>query len=182
MPTKRNIDSLAVGFGITSVVLTITFLLASGFEVELTPAEGRFNSLLLIGTLSLSTAVFEELIFRYWLTSYLMKRLKGVVLTILISSAVFALLHMGNNHITFFAICSHLLGGIVYATAFVLSKSIWLPIGLHFGWNVTQYLFSLPMSGSLKEGLSGWGCPIIVYYMVARMESRQAGQVFYAEF
>lgn len=197
LPTKQHIYNLAAGFSMASAVLASAFLLASGFDVALNPSNGRAANMLLIGTLSLSTAIFEELVFRYWLTSYLIRKLNGVIVPILVSSAVFALLHLGNNHVTGFAIGSHFVGGVVYAAAFVLSRSIWLPIGLHFGWNLTQYLFSHPMSGSLKEGLfsvelpanslwyggaygieAGWTgvlCRIVVFLLCLAHVSRASG-------
>jgi membrane protease YdiL (CAAX protease family) len=36
----------------------------------------------------------------------------------------------------------------------MLTRNLWLPIGLHAAWNFTQgYLFGIPVSGVAEEGL-----------------------------
>jgi len=38
--------------------------------------------------------------------------------------------------------------GIVLAIAYLRTRALWLPLGLHFGWNATLgLLFGLPVSG-----------------------------------
>jgi len=37
---------------------------------------------------------------------------------------------------------------VIYGVAFWFTKSIWLPLGLHFGWNFVQgSIWGLPVSG-----------------------------------
>ena len=45
--------------------------------------------------------------------------------------------------------------GILFGFAFLRSRDVWLPIGLHFGWNFTLPLFGVNVSG-LKIGVTGY--------------------------
>ncbi|MFV0149408.1 CPBP family intramembrane metalloprotease [Empedobacter falsenii] len=98
-----------------------------------------------------SGAFFEEIIFTYTIFSFLKKYFK-LSSAILITSSIFALLHLGNSHSSYISTISHFFGSIVYIFAFILSKNIFTSIGLHFGWNYTQIFYSQPMSGTIKEG------------------------------
>lgn len=97
---------------------------------------------------SLATGFFEEFIFRWLLLTVLMKLLSNNLISILIGSCLFAIAHLGNSHVTEIALLSHLMGGLVYSYAFVKTKEIWLPFGLHFGWNYSQIVLGIPMSGT----------------------------------
>lgn len=97
---------------------------------------------------SLATGFLEEFLFRVLLLGFLLKQLKNHWVAILISSLIFSILHFGNSHITLLALISHFFGGLVYSYAYYKTRSIWLPFGLHFGWNYTQILLGIPMSGS----------------------------------
>lgn len=99
---------------------------------------------------TLSGAIFEEILFRMLLLNFLIKILKSNWAAIFIESLIFALLHAANPNVTDLALFSHFLGGLIYSYAYVKIKKIWLPIGLHFGWNYMQELLGVPMSGSLS--------------------------------
>lgn len=97
---------------------------------------------------SLATAFLEEFLLRVLLLTFLLRLLSNKWLSVLIGSLVFALLHAGNSHVTAVALISHFFGGLMYSYAYILTMRIWLPAGLHFGWNYTQILFGIPVSGS----------------------------------
>ena len=44
--------------------------------------------------------------------------------------------------------------GILFGYAYSRTRDLWLPIGLHFGWNLTLPLFGVNVSG-LKIGMTG---------------------------
>lgn len=152
MKNALRLIHFLLGASITLFCLSIVLLAVSDFNISVN-VDTTFLHILWILALTLSTAIFEELIFRLWMIKGLTKATKHVYLAVLISSVIFALLHLGNNNVNALAIFSHFIGGLVYAVCYLHSGSILLPIGVHFGWNFTQYLFGLPMSGSIKEGL-----------------------------
>lgn len=87
----------------------------------------------------------EELVSRGYIQQNLETRLK-IPLSILISSFMFALFHVpGILYNTLppvsalLMLVNLLLGGIMLGLAFAQTRNLWLPIGLHFGWNFMLY-------------------------------------------
>jgi hypothetical protein len=73
---------------------------------------------------------------------------------IVVLSALFGAVHLHNPHVSdsrpvqVFAFFNTLLIGIVLALAYLRTKALWLPWGLHLAWNATLGLvFGLPVSG-----------------------------------
>ena len=68
----------------------------------------------------------------------------GVVL----SSAVFGALHLGNPHATWVSAAGIFFAGLFLAYAYIRTKSLWLSMGLHLGWNFFEgVVFGFPVSG-----------------------------------
>lgn len=109
-----------------------------------------------ISALAKMAATFkEEFIMRGLLLSGLLLALGGRAwLAIGISALAFGLIHLSNPGATALSVLGNSLGGVVYGMAFVLARSLWLPIGLHFAWNFTQGpLLGFPVSGMDAGGL-----------------------------
>lgn len=65
-----------------------------------------------------------------------------------ISSIVFGLLHIGNPGSNWSAVAGITLAGWFFAFAYLRTKQLWLPIGLHLGWNFSEgVVFGFPVSG-----------------------------------
>ena len=79
----------------------------------------------------------------------------GSAVAIIASGALFGLLHLGNPGATIessLAIATE--AGVLLAAAYVLTRSLWLPIGLHFGWNFTEGgIFGAAVSGGTVKGV-----------------------------
>src|SRR5262249_25504557 len=96
----------------------------------------------------------EEILFRGYGFQMLL-RVWGPHTTVFTVGAVFAALHGGNPNSTWLAILNTAGFGILFGYAFLRSGDLWLPIGLHFGWNFTLPLFGVNVSG-LTMRLSGF--------------------------
>ena len=70
-------------------------------------------------------------------------------------AVVFAVMHTNNPAASPLGLINTAAFGAVFGYAFLRSRDLWLPIGLHFGWNVTLPLFGVNVSG-LKIGLTGY--------------------------
>jgi hypothetical protein len=91
-------------------------------------------------------AVGEEMLFRGYAFQVLVHAI-GPFATILPMGVVFGLAHSLNQNFTALALLNTILWGVVLGYAFIRSGDLWLPIGLHFGWNWTLPLFGANLSG-----------------------------------
>jgi len=67
---------------------------------------------------------------------------------VIISSAVFGLVHLGNPHATWISAAGIFFAGAYLAYAYIRTRQLWLPIGLHIGWNFFEgVVFGFPVSG-----------------------------------
>jgi membrane protease YdiL (CAAX protease family) len=92
-------------------------------------------------------AMFEEVLFRGYPFQTL---IQGVTLlpAALIMAALFTASHLGNPNISVIGFVNIAFAGIWLSVAYIKTRNLWLPFGLHFGWNFSQTtIYSLPTSG-----------------------------------
>lgn len=93
-------------------------------------------------------ALAEEAMFRgYALQTFSRARLAW--LGVLITSVPFAMVHLWNpNVVPVVTFANTALAGIWLAVAYLRTRSLWLPLGVHWAWNwALGWLFGLPISG-----------------------------------
>lgn len=91
----------------------------------------------------------EELLFRGYRLQNLSDGLKPVW-GVLLSSLWFGIVHLGNPNTDakLFVAVGLLLAGVFLAYGYLTTKQLWLPIGLHIGWNFFEGVgFGFPVSG-----------------------------------
>ncbi|MFN8463452.1 MAG: type II CAAX endopeptidase family protein, partial [Anaerolineales bacterium] len=67
---------------------------------------------------------------------------------VIISSTVFGFLHIFNPGSSWVAVLGITVAGFYFAFAYLRTKQLWLPIGLHIGWNFFEgVVFGFPVSG-----------------------------------
>ncbi len=150
--TRRAWQDFGVGTGIAA--LTQTALLALlALTGAATPhwvafqwgdvARGLAEALVLW----LLVAWSEELWMRgYWLQN--LAETAGLKWGVVISSVVFALFHLANPHVSVLAEVGLVAAGLFLAYGYVRSEALWLPLGLHFGWNLFEgTVYGFPVSG-----------------------------------
>ncbi len=93
-------------------------------------------------------AICEELIIRGGVYRIL-EDMFGSAAALIVSGALFGVMHLGNPHATAFsAVAIALEAGVLLAAAYAASRNLWLPIGLHIGWNFTEGgIFGAAVSG-----------------------------------
>ncbi|MEU5088462.1 CPBP family intramembrane glutamic endopeptidase [Streptomyces sp. NPDC021356] len=94
-------------------------------------------------------AITEELMFR-GLLFRLVERGLGTYLALTLSGVVFGASHLLNKDATLLgAVAIALEAGGTLAAAYAATRSLWLPIGLHFGWNFAESgIFGTEVSGN----------------------------------
>lgn len=92
-------------------------------------------------------AVNEEIIFRGYVFQLFAER-RSPYASVLVFSLIFALAHFANPNLSKLGFFNLFLAGVVFSLMYLRTKSLWLGIGFHTGWNFFQsILFGSPISG-----------------------------------
>ena len=158
VPSKKRAENLVFGIIASAVTCAIYYLalgyLAGGnWKIN---AGFSFQSFLTGSWWSLKSVLFEELIFRGALLYILIRRL-GLTAGCFISAVCFGIYHWFSYNVfgDIFQMVMILvitgIAGLMFAFSFGLTKSLYLPIGLHYGWNlISAMIFSNgPLGGQL---------------------------------
>jgi len=95
----------------------------------------------------LVAAVDEELIFRGYPFQRLMEAL-GPAAAVALFSGAFGLVHLRNPDHAWLSTLNTMLVGVPLAVAYLRTRALWLPVGIHLAWNYVQgYGLGLPVSG-----------------------------------
>lgn len=96
----------------------------------------------------------EELMFRGVLFRWL-EDFGGSWFALAVTSGLFGLAHIGNDNATWLSsLAIALEAGILLGGAYMVTRSLWFAIGIHFGWNVTQgFIWDVPVSGNQVDGM-----------------------------
>ncbi len=135
---------LLAGFLLFSAMTGIVALLG-GFEVLGLRGPGQIWSML---AMALVSGTFEEVVFRGVILRHL-ESLTGSWIALAITSALFGAAHLANPNASWFAALAIAVeAGILLGAAYLLTRRLWLAIGIHAAWNFTQgWVFSVPVSG-----------------------------------
>jgi membrane protease YdiL (CAAX protease family) len=142
---------LALGIGLFSSVMGVLWALGVYYPA----GRGTLSGLGAGAVLMLATGVFEETVVRGFLFR-LVQLIGGTWIAVLVSSALFGAAHASNPGATVTSsVAIALEAGVILAAAYVVTERLWLPIGLHAGWNFTEgSIFSMSVSGlSAPSGL-----------------------------
>ena len=111
------------------------------------------KSIFLSLILFIAVAFLEELFFRGYILGNLMLSMNRWI-ALLVSSLVFTVVHMPNAHFTPIGFVSIFLAGMLLGTPYIYTRSLWLPISLHFSWNFFQgTIFGFSVSGNKEYAL-----------------------------
>ena len=96
-----------------------------------------------------AAAVTEELLFRGILFRIVEER-TGTGIALVLTGVLFGLVHLFNADATLWgAIAIAIEAGGMLTAAYVATRKLWLPIGLHFGWNFAAAgIFGTVVSGN----------------------------------
>lgn len=142
---------IAAGAALFSAVVGIAAIL--GVYRITGPGSSSGFVLALIST-AILPGFMEELLFRGILFRWI-EELAGSWAALVITAALFGLAHIMNANATWFSSFAIAVeAGLLLGGAYMLTRSLWLPIGLHAAWNFTQgEIFGVPVSGGAVQGL-----------------------------
>lgn len=141
---KETGAGLLLGGAIFSIAVAVVALMG-GFEVLGVRGAGQIWTMLAVAIVS---SVTEETIFR----GVILRHCEAMIGTwgaLAFTSGFFGLAHILNPDATWFSSFAIAVeAGIMLGAAYLLTRRLWLAIGIHAGWNFAQgWLFSIPVSG-----------------------------------
>jgi len=154
---RPSMENLALGIlggaGAAALVLAPA-LVAGAARISGTPQDRpSFGVPVFVAAMLALGAMGEELMMRGYGFQILLKSC-GTWATVIPVGVVFAWLHTGNPNATWLGLANTAGFGVLFGYAFVRSRDLWLPAGLHFGWNITLPLFGVNVSG-LRMKMTG---------------------------
>jgi len=138
-----------------TVIFSIAVAIAGALGVYRIIGVGSLNGLLAALIVpTIGAAVTEELLFRGILFRWL-EQFGGSWVALLLTSAMFGAVHLQNpNASAIAAIGIAFEAGVMLGAAYMLTRSLWLPMGIHAAWNFTQgEIYDIPVSGTKVDGL-----------------------------
>ena len=164
---KRSIESLGLrldiqtlfdllaGVGITLLQIGLIYLLMSwigwidfkGFVWQFDPLDLVLKNTLLFFVIFIFVGWSEELLCRGYQLQTIASGL-NLFWGVLLSSAIFGVLHIFNPGANWASTLGIFVAGLFFAFAYVRTRQLWLPIGMHLGWNFFEgVVFGFPVSG-----------------------------------
>ena len=160
---RRSVDELALPpfpkeFGLGLILgaglfsITIGVLWGAGFY-HVTGTAGWFVLVESLGMAILS-GFLEELIARGIIFRIIEDSL-GTWIALALSALLFGSLHLGNPHATLTSAAAIALeAGLLLGACYIVTRRLWLAIGVHLAWNFTQGgIFGVAVSGTTPHGI-----------------------------
>ena len=155
LPLKSAARETAIGLGYGVALFTLIVAVAALLGIYRIEGFGGTGGLLpaLIAN-ALFPAVSEEIFFRGIVFRWI-ERFAGTWAGLIVSSALFGVAHLFNPAATWTStIFIAMEAGLLLGGVYMLTRNLWLPIGLHAAWNFTQGgIFGVPVSGLPDYGL-----------------------------
>lgn len=144
--------ALGGALGVVLFTATVAVLwLSNSYHVA-----GFNSAMILIPVLAsaLSTGFTEELVFRGIIFRITEEGL-GTWIAFAVSALLFGFVHLNNPNASITsAIAIALEAGLLLGAAYILTRRLWLAMGLHASWNFTQGgIFGVTVSGTESHGL-----------------------------
>ncbi len=142
---KQTAYGLLSGF---ALVATAVALIAAFGSYRFTFIAGvSIKPIILCLWVLATAAMLEEVMFRGYPYQRLIESVGPFAATLLLA-LFFGAVHRRNPHATWLGTINTALVGVLFAVAYLRTRSLWLPFGIHFAWNLTMGLvFGLPVSG-----------------------------------
>ncbi|MFA6128084.1 MAG: type II CAAX endopeptidase family protein [Bacteroidales bacterium] len=147
---RQTAYGLLFGFGFISLIMGIMWLVG-GYDVT---GLTNISSLWPMLIMAIQAGIVEEIISR-GIIFRIAEDALGTWWSILLSALIFGFMHSWNPNATVFSSISiALTAGVILAMFYVITRQLWIPIGLHIGWNFTLGgIYGAPVSGMEPAGL-----------------------------
>ncbi|HXF43656.1 MAG TPA: CPBP family intramembrane glutamic endopeptidase [Pyrinomonadaceae bacterium] len=136
------LGGIFIGFAAISLTAIIAGVLGNYTLEKNTTAgiDAKCLNALLLGAIFFIAAAWEEILFRGYILQTMVRNNQPIA-GILISSILFAAIHLLNPNPGIISTLNTLLAGIWFSIGYLRTRSLWLPISMHFSWNWFQTAF-----------------------------------------
>ena len=149
--SKRGLlKNLIYGFALGAILQSLTILviyIKGGFSII---SVNPLSYLIVPFTMAFTSAVVEETLVRGIIFRILEEKL-GSYIALALSAVLFGMMHLANPHSSILTgLGLAVQAGLLLGAAYIYSRSLWFPIGIHFAWNFTQSaVFGANVSGNV---------------------------------
>ena len=153
-PNRGAVMATAWGVGVGAALVTIILGIHSALgwvEVSAGPLQddvGRsWEPVLLVGLLGILVgSAGEELLIRGY-GFQMLARATHPWAAVVMTGGIFGWIHYGNPEFSGPALVNTVLFGALFGIALVRHRTLWLPYGMHVGWNLALAVFGANVSG-----------------------------------
>ena len=142
---KVNDIILGMSLGLLLMAVGYTILILLG-EIKFIEFNYDLKNIILLFLLFIAVSIAEETYVRGYVLKNLLKSFNPII-SLIISSAIFSLLHFFNPNVNYIALTELFIAGILLGVSYVYTKNLWFPIALHLSWNFFQVMFGFNVSG-----------------------------------
>ena len=144
---KGKINDIILGMtlGLLLMAVGYTILILLG-EIKFIEFNYDLKNIILLFLLFIAVSIAEETYVRGYVLKNLLQSFNPII-SLIISSAIFSLLHFFNPNVNYIALTELFIAGILLGISYVYTKNLWFPIALHLSWNFFQVMFGFNVSG-----------------------------------
>jgi uncharacterized protein len=148
------IRELGIGLIIGALLIGATIAILAALGIYQVTGDNGWQTMLAVLPASILAGVLEEVVIR-GIVFRILEQWLGSWIALASSAAIFGILHLLNPGATLLnAATISIEAGVLLAAAYMLTRRLWLCIGIHIAWNFTQGgVFSVAVSGGSAKGL-----------------------------
>jgi len=151
----KALRHLLLGLVGGTVLFSVAVAIAGVLGIYRIVGVGSLNGLLAALIVpAVGAAVTEEMFFRGIMFRWL-EQFGGSWTALVLTSLLFGAAHLSNPSSSWFAAGGIAIeAGVMLGAAYMLTRSLWFPMGIHAAWNFTQgEIYDIPVSGTPVNGV-----------------------------
>jgi membrane protease YdiL (CAAX protease family) len=142
---KRN--DIILGMTLGLFMMAVGYLVLSWLgEIQFLKINYELSSIIWLFILFIGVSILEETFVRGYVLKNLLKSFNPII-SLVISSGIFSLLHFLNPNVNYLALTELFIGGIALGISYVYTRNLWFPFAFHLSWNFFQVIFGFNVSG-----------------------------------
>jgi membrane protease YdiL (CAAX protease family) len=142
---KRN--DIILGMTLGLFMMAVGYLVLSSLgEIQFLKINYELSSIIWLFILFIGVSILEETFVRGYVLKNLLKSFNPII-SLVISSGIFSLLHFLNPNVNYLALTELFIGGIALGISYVYTRNLWFPFAFHLSWNFFQVIFGFNVSG-----------------------------------